>query len=107
MGSKKPKEKTKEQKARQQEAPPIFGPIEPIESQTVKQQKIALAQSAHAPAIIELLKDCRTEMFSVIGDTEFKTLVNTVTLEAETELIRRVVIYLEKIRAGELHEPRE
>ncbi len=78
--------------------------METQENQSLKQKKIALAQSEHAPVVIELLKDCRTELMSVIADDEFHTLVNALTLEKEAELIRRVVVYIDEIKQGSLHE---
>lgn len=73
--------------------------------QTLKQKKIALAQSEHAGTIIELMKDC-TSKTPLIADTEFKTLLNAITLEVESNMIRNMVDYLESIRAGALHEPK-
>ena len=64
----------------------------------LRAKKFTLARSEHAPVIIELLKDCRTMLTSVIADDEFKTLVNALTLEIESKLIQRVVITIEKIR---------
>lgn len=72
--------------------------------QTLKQQKIALAQSEHASVIVELIKDC-TSKNPIIADTEFKTLVNAITLEVEANLMRSVVDYIEAIRKGALHDP--
>jgi len=39
--------------------------------QNLKQKKIALATSEHAPVIIELMKDCITTV-PIIADTEWK-----------------------------------
>ena len=74
------------------------------ENQTLKQKKIALATSEHAPVIIELMKDCMLQN-PIIADTEFKTLVNAITLEVQGTILRRMVDYLEEIRKGSLHEP--
>lgn len=69
-----------------------------------KQQKILLANSEHLPAMIEIMKDCRTELHTIISKDEFHTLVNALTLELESALIQRVVVYLEQIKEGKLHE---
>lgn len=69
----------------------------------MKQKKIALAQSEFAPIVIELIKDCMGQT-PLIADTEFKTLQNAITLDVHSNLIRRVVDYLEEIRQGALHE---
>lgn len=71
--------------------------------QNLVQKKIALAQSDHAPIIIELLKDCMPQT-PIVGKTQFETLVNAVTLEANSTMLRNMVDYLESIRKGALHE---
>lgn len=74
------------------------------DAQSSKQKKIALATSEHAPVIIELLKDCMTTN-PIIAETEFKTLVNAITLEVQGNLLRAMVDLLENIRRGSLHKP--
>jgi hypothetical protein len=69
--------------------------------QTEKQKIITFATSENAPGAIELMKKCRTQLMSVIADDEFKTLVNALTLEVESNLIQRVVIAIDRIRNGE------
>lgn len=76
-----------------------------MENPTAKQQKIALAQSEHAPAIIELMKDCMSQT-PIIADTEWQTIVNAITLEVQGTMLKRMVDYLEEIRQGALHEPK-
>jgi len=75
--------------------------------QTANQKKIALAQSEHAPVIIELMKDCITKTELVDKKSEWGTIVNTLTLDAESTMIRRMVDHLEAIRNGALHEPQQ
>lgn len=74
--------------------------------QSLIQKKISLAQSEHAPVIIELIKDCmsRTEL---VADTEWKTIVNAITLDVQSSLLRSMVDHLDNIRKGGLHEPKE
>jgi hypothetical protein len=71
--------------------------------QSLKQKKIALATSEHAPVIIELMKDCMTQV-PIIAETEWKTIVNALTLEVQGTMLRTMVDYLENIRNGSLHE---
>ena len=71
--------------------------------QSLKQKKIALAQSEHARTVIELMRDC-TKKNPIIVDTEWGTIVNAITLEVEGDLMRRVMDYIEDIRKGILHE---
>jgi len=72
--------------------------------QNLKQKKIALATSEHASTIIELMKDCMPQN-PIVADTEFKTLVNAITLEVHGTMLRQMVDYLENIRKGSLHDP--
>jgi hypothetical protein len=74
--------------------------------QNLKQKKILLATSEHAPVLIELMKDCMPQV-PIIADTEWKTIVNAITLEVHGTMLRRMVDYLEEIRKGSLHEPQK
>jgi len=74
-----------------------------MEDPTLKQKKIVLAQSEHAPIIIELMKDCMAKS-ELVAKTEWQTIVNAVTLDAQSTMLRAMVDYLEDIRKGSLHE---
>ena len=74
--------------------------------QSLKQKKITLAQSEHARTVIEIMRDCASKI-PLVGDTEWKTIVNTITLDAQSTLIREVADYMEEIRKGLLHEPQK
>ncbi len=76
------------------------------QDQTLKQKKIVLATSEHAPTVIELMKDCMVQG-EIVADTEWKTIVNAVTLEVQGTMLRNMVDLLENIRAGSLHEIKE
>ena len=78
---------------------------EVLQDQSLKQKKIALAQSEHAYIIVELMKDCMSHA-PLIADTEFKTLVNAITLDVQSTMLRSVLDYIEGIRKGALHEPK-
>jgi hypothetical protein len=73
-----------------------------LENQTMKQKKIALAQSEFAPVVIEIIRDCAQKV-PLLGKTEFETLVNAITMETTSTLMRDVVGYLDDIRNGKLH----
>ena len=77
-----------------------------MEDQNLKQKKILLAQSEHAPIIIELMKDCMLKI-PLVDKTEWQTIVNTITLDTQSTMLRDMVDYLEQIRKGVLHEPKE
>lgn len=70
----------------------------------MKQRKIALAQSEHAPVIIELMKDCIAQIPIVDDKSQWKTIVNAITLDTQSTMLRSMVDYLEEIRKGILHE---
>ena len=72
-----------------------------MESEPIRQKMISVATSEHAPGAIELLKKCRTQLTTVMADTEFGTLVNALTLEIESNLIQRLVVVIDKVRSGE------
>ncbi len=74
--------------------------------QTIKQKKVAFANSEHYQGAVELLKSSLTQVTSLIGETEHKTVVNALTVELETALIQRFVVAINNIRTGEnLNEP--
>ena len=70
--------------------------------QSLLQKKIALAQSEHAPIIIELMKDIISKIPLVDEKSEWKTIVNTITLDTQSNMLRSMVDYLEDIRRGGL-----
>jgi len=72
-------------------------------AQSLNQKKMALASSEHAPVIIELMKDCMSQT-PIVVDTEWKTIVNAITLEVQGTMLRQMVDHLENIRMGSLHE---
>ena len=78
-----------------------------MENQTAKQKKIALAQSEHAGTIIDLMKDCMGQPELVDRKSEWNTIVNTITMDAQGTMITRMVDYLEDIRKGCLHDIKE
>ena len=73
--------------------------------QSDNQKKIALATSEHAPVIVELMKDCMAKT-DIIATTQWKTIVNAITLEVQGTMLRNMVDHLEGIRKGKLHEPK-
>ena len=75
-------------------------------NQSLVQKKIALAQSEHASTVIELMKDIMSKIPLVDEKSEWKTIVNTITLDTQSTMLRSMVDYLEDIRKGILHEPK-
>jgi len=71
--------------------------------QSIRQKKIALAQSEHAPIIIELMKDCMEKVPDLIDDTQWKTVVHAIRLDVQGKMLTTMVDHLEGIRQGKLH----
>lgn len=69
--------------------------------QTIEQKVISFATGDHYQGAVELLKRSLTQITSLIGETEYKTLVNAMTVEFETGLIQRFVVEINKIKTGE------
>jgi hypothetical protein len=76
------------------------------DNQSLVQKKIALAQSEHALIIIELMKDIMPKVPLVDDKSEWKTIVNAITLEVQSTMLRDMVDYLENIKNGSLFEPK-
>jgi hypothetical protein len=76
-----------------------------MDNQTLIQKKIALAQSEHASAIVELMKDCMVKT-PLLGETEWQTIVNAITLDTQSNMIRAMVDLIEEIKQGTLHDPK-
>jgi len=72
-------------------------------NQSEVERKIQFAQAGDVDIVIKLLNKCRTPIVSIVADSQFQTLVNALTLEAETKLIQEFASYIGRIREGELH----
>ncbi len=78
-----------------------------MENQTTEQKVVSFANSEHYQGAVELLKRSLTEITTLIGENEFKTVLNAMTVELETALVQRFVVAINKIRTGEnLTEPK-
>ncbi len=69
-----------------------------------REQKVAVAKSAHIKEVIQLLQECKTPYMSLIGDDAFKTQVIAITMEAEAGLISRFIQYLLDIEQNKFHD---
>ena len=67
--------------------------------QSMRQKMIALAQGENAPVVIALLHSC-VEQRSLVTETEWQTIVNTVSMDAQATLIQNVIAKLEELRKG-------
>lgn len=71
------------------------------ENVTLNQKKIAFAQSEHIEAVLSILKDaCRQA--KLVGDNEFETVRNAVTMDAQSDLIIKFINTIDFIKSGGL-----
>lgn len=71
--------------------------------QSLKQKKISFAQSDHIEAVIAILKECGG-VPKLLGDTEFETVVNAATLDAQSNMITKFINTLDFIKKGGLNQ---
>jgi hypothetical protein len=74
----------------------------PLENQSDKQKMIAFAQSEHVGIVIALLRECLVKG-SLVGEDEFKTIVNAVTMDAQSNVILAFIQKIDDIKKGSLH----
>jgi hypothetical protein len=70
--------------------------------QEIKQKILSFSTSENTSGAIELLKLCRTKLYTVVDKSEFQTVVNALTLESESNLIGRLISEIEKIKTGDI-----
>lgn len=68
---------------------------------TARQKKIALAQSEHVEAVVAILQESVVRQ-KLVGDSEYATVVNAVTLDAQSQLIMDFVQAIDRIKQGGL-----
>ncbi len=78
---------------------------DPIVAQSIKQKKIAFAQSDHIEAVIQILQECGG-VSKLIGDNEFLTVVNAATLDSQQNMITKFINTIDFIKQGGLHQPK-
>jgi hypothetical protein len=71
------------------------------EDQSVLQKKIAFAQSEHVAGAVEVLRAC-VKQRPLVGETEYATVVNAVTLDAQMSLILSFIASIDEIKQGKL-----
>ncbi len=77
--------------------------MDPEVNVSMKQKKIAFVQSEHIEAVITILRES-AKSTQLVGDTEFATVVNAVTLDAQSNLIMEFINQIDKIKKGGLHK---
>lgn len=73
------------------------------DDQSLKQKKIAFAQSTHFEAVLAILKECSRQT-KLVGDNEFQTIVNAVTLDAQSDMLVKFINQVDFIKGGGLHK---
>lgn len=71
------------------------------EAQSVIQKKIAFAQSEHVETVLLILKEISRQE-KLVGDSEYETIVNAVTMDAQGEMIIRLINTIDFIKKGGL-----
>lgn len=76
--------------------------MDPLENQTLKQKKIVFAQNSEmVEGALAILKEgMRHE--KLVGDTEFATLVNAITMDAQADMMIQFISAIEHIKNGGL-----
>lgn len=71
------------------------------ENNTLNKKKIAFAQSDHIEAVIAILKEASRQE-RLVGETEYETVVNAVTMDAQGEMIIKFINQIDFIKKGGL-----
>lgn len=75
--------------------------MDPILEQSIRQKKIAFSTSEHVEAVITILKEVSSNQ-KLVGDTEFETVKNAITLDAQAQLIMNFINAVDRIKGGSL-----
>ena len=67
------------------------------ENQSILQKKIAFANSEHVATVVQILKECGGAN-QLVGRSEYETIVNAVTLDAQQDIIKNFINSLDNIR---------
>lgn len=72
------------------------------ENNTLKKQKIAFANDADmVRAALEIFRTCTTQK-PLVGENEYATVVNAVTLDAESNMMLKFINSIDAIKRGGL-----
>lgn len=73
------------------------------EDQITLQKKLEFANSEHVSTVLELLKECSGTQ-QLVGESEYSTVVNAVTLDAQQEMIKKFINHLDAIKSQNFTE---
>jgi len=71
--------------------------------QSIKQKKILFSNSEHLEGALAILKDCCAGQ-KLVGETEFATVRNAITMDAQGQLIIDFIAAIDRIKKGELNQ---
>lgn len=77
--------------------------MDPEINVTLNQKKIAFAQSEHVEVVLALLREATTNQ-KLVGENEYETVVNAVTLDAQSTLVIKFISQLDFIKKGGLNQ---
>ncbi len=77
--------------------------MDPIQEQSLKQKKILFAQSEHVEAVVAILRES-AGVAKLVGDTEFETVVNAATLDAQANMVNKFLNQIDFIKKGGLNQ---
>lgn len=72
---------------------------QPVGLLTIKQKKVVLA-TQFSDAVLDVVRQCMDKNM-LVADTEWATLRNAVTLDAQSNLLKNIMELLEKIKEGD------
>lgn len=73
-------------------------------AQTLKQKKITFANSPEmVEAAIAILRE-HMQVGALVGKSEYETVVNAVTMDAQASLVLKLINSIDAIRNGSLHQ---
>ena len=66
---------------------------------SIKAQKITIS-TKHYEAIVDMLNKNKAP-FQLVGENEYMTVVNAVTMQSQADFIRNFILMMDKIRSGD------
>lgn len=76
--------------------------MDPEINQTITQKQITFAQDTDMVlAAVQIIKDC-TGVHGLVGDSEFSTLVNAITLDTQQNVLTKFLSRIDHIKNGGL-----
>ena len=65
-----------------------------------KEQKVVTASSINIDVLASILHDAKSPITNIIGDTEYATIINAITLETESTYFNRILKLISDLKNG-------